>query len=136
MATPPPSAGWQPDPNGQFEYRYWDGAAWTDSVSNGGSVRTAPLLPPPPPARAASSAPTPQLPVPRAISWTALACAALIVIGSLGPWKRALGDIVTINGTDGGGDGIIAIGFAIAYAGLIGWYLMGPSALKARAASR
>jgi hypothetical protein len=42
---------------------------------------------------------------------------------------------VTVNGTDGGGDGIIAIGFAIGYAGLIGWYLMGPSALKARAAA-
>lgn len=36
-------ASWQPDPYGQHEYRYWDGTAWTEHVSNGGVQSTAPL---------------------------------------------------------------------------------------------
>ena len=38
---PPPSppAGWYPDPHKRYEQRYWDGAAWTDSVLvNGESI--------------------------------------------------------------------------------------------------
>ena len=35
-------AGWQPDPHGRHEYRYWDGTAWTDQVSDGGVVSTDP----------------------------------------------------------------------------------------------
>lgn len=35
-------AGWQPDPQGRHEYRYWDGSAWTDQVSDGGVVSTDP----------------------------------------------------------------------------------------------
>ena len=44
-ATPPGSApnvptlpppNWYPDPMKRFEYRYWDGARWTDNVSTGG----------------------------------------------------------------------------------------------------
>jgi hypothetical protein len=35
-------AGWQPDPHGRHEYRYWDGNAWTDQVSDGGVVSTDP----------------------------------------------------------------------------------------------
>jgi hypothetical protein len=38
----PNEAGWQPDPHGRHEYRYWDGAAWTDQVSDGGVVSTDP----------------------------------------------------------------------------------------------
>ena len=30
-----PPAGWEPDPTGRNEYRYWDGQAWTEHVSNG-----------------------------------------------------------------------------------------------------
>ncbi len=29
-------AGWQPDPTGRHQLRYWDGQAWTDSVSDNG----------------------------------------------------------------------------------------------------
>ena len=38
-------AGWQPDPLGQHEYRYWDGSQWTEHVSNGGVTSTSPLDP-------------------------------------------------------------------------------------------
>lgn len=31
-----PAAGWHADPSGRHEHRYWDGAAWTDQVSDGG----------------------------------------------------------------------------------------------------
>lgn len=31
-----PAPGWHPDPTGQFEQRYWDGAQWTDHVAHQG----------------------------------------------------------------------------------------------------
>jgi hypothetical protein len=36
-------AGWQPDPSGRFEQRYWDGASWTEHVSTGGVASSDPL---------------------------------------------------------------------------------------------
>jgi len=36
-------AGWQPDPRGRHEYRYWDGTQWTDHVSNQGQVSSDPV---------------------------------------------------------------------------------------------
>ncbi len=38
--TPP---GWHPDPTGRHEHRFWDGASWTDQVSDGGTVAADPL---------------------------------------------------------------------------------------------
>ncbi|WP_223625674.1 DUF4041 domain-containing protein [Microbacterium sp. EST19A] len=35
--------GWHPDPSGQFEQRYWDGAVWTEHVFAGGAQTVAPL---------------------------------------------------------------------------------------------
>lgn len=35
--------GWQPDPSGRHEYRYWDGTAWTDDVSDAGATSVDPL---------------------------------------------------------------------------------------------
>lgn len=32
--------GWQADPTGRHEHRYWDGAAWTDNVSDAGVAST------------------------------------------------------------------------------------------------
>lgn len=29
-------AGWNPDPHGRHELRYWDGSLWTEHVSDGG----------------------------------------------------------------------------------------------------
>jgi uncharacterized protein (AIM24 family) len=37
----PPS--WQPDPEGRYEFRWWDGQRWTDQVSHQGQVGQAPL---------------------------------------------------------------------------------------------
>jgi uncharacterized protein (AIM24 family) len=34
---------WQPDPDGRFEYRWWDGRNWTDQVNHQGRTGTAPL---------------------------------------------------------------------------------------------
>src|SRR4051812_41423274 len=41
MSTSP--AGWQPDPRGRHEYRYWDGSKWTDHVSDKGVVSSDPV---------------------------------------------------------------------------------------------
>jgi hypothetical protein len=43
MSTPEIPAGWQPDPRGRHEYRYWDGKQWTDHVSDKGQVSTDPV---------------------------------------------------------------------------------------------
>lgn len=34
--------GWQPDPTGRFQHRYWDGHQWTEHVSNAGVASTDP----------------------------------------------------------------------------------------------
>lgn len=36
-------AGWVADPEGRHQYRYWDGAAWTDHVADDGQQSLAPL---------------------------------------------------------------------------------------------
>ncbi|MBP2450821.1 AIM24 family protein [Mycolicibacterium lutetiense] len=43
--------GWLPDPDGRYEYRWWDGQSWTDQVSHQGQAGRAPLT---------TSAPQPQ----------------------------------------------------------------------------
>jgi len=35
--------GWHADPSGRHQLRYWDGQAWTDSVSDNGQQFTDPL---------------------------------------------------------------------------------------------
>ena len=34
------AAGWQADPTGRHEHRYWDGSQWTDNVSDAGVAST------------------------------------------------------------------------------------------------
>jgi uncharacterized protein (AIM24 family) len=34
---------WLPDPEGRYDYRWWDGQSWSDQVSQRGQVLTAPL---------------------------------------------------------------------------------------------
>ena len=38
---------WHPDPGGRHQYRYWDGQAWTDHVSDNGLATVDPLPPAP-----------------------------------------------------------------------------------------
>lgn len=33
---------WRPDPDGVYEYRWWDGQSWTEQVASGGQVGSAP----------------------------------------------------------------------------------------------
>jgi len=33
-------AGWQPDPTGKHDHRYWDGSQWTDNVADAGVAGT------------------------------------------------------------------------------------------------
>jgi hypothetical protein len=61
-------AGWYSDPTGQYVYRFWNGAAWTNQVSNGGTsgIDPNPMDPsivqtPPAPG---SQAPAPSQPAP------------------------------------------------------------------------
>ena len=41
--TGPEQGSWQPDPDGRFEHRWWDGRNWTDQVALQGRTFTAPL---------------------------------------------------------------------------------------------
>jgi hypothetical protein len=43
-----PTPGWNPDPTGRHEYRYWDGGTWTDDVSDNGVTSVDPVSGPPP----------------------------------------------------------------------------------------
>jgi hypothetical protein len=43
-----PAAGWNPDPTGRHEYRYWDGSTWTDDVSDSGVTSVDPIAGPAP----------------------------------------------------------------------------------------
>jgi Protein of unknown function (DUF2510) len=44
-----PAPGWNPDPTGRHEYRYWDGGRWTDDVSDNGVSGTDAIGGPVPP---------------------------------------------------------------------------------------
>jgi len=39
-------AGWQPDPTGQHDHRYWDGSRWTENVADAGVASTDPYVAP------------------------------------------------------------------------------------------
>ena len=43
IADRQPSAGWLGDPTGVHQWRYWDGLAWTEHVSDNGNVTSDPL---------------------------------------------------------------------------------------------
>jgi uncharacterized protein (AIM24 family) len=54
--TGPHGGSWQPDPDGRYEYRWWDGQRWTDQVSHRGQVTRAPMGGAPAPGGAQESA--------------------------------------------------------------------------------
>jgi hypothetical protein len=86
-------AGWQRDPTGRFELRYWNGTAWTEHVSSRGEQSTDQPgdVPPPPPQVTPPPAAPPQTvqapPQPtvivqkrgRGCLWAAMVLVALIV---------------------------------------------------------
>ena len=41
MSTPPPPAGWYADPQAPARWRWWDGARWTDQVSDPAGTESA-----------------------------------------------------------------------------------------------
>lgn len=43
VETAPAAVAWYPDPTGRFVHRWWDGARWTDSVSDGTTTTTDPI---------------------------------------------------------------------------------------------
>lgn len=55
--TGPAQGSWQPDPEGRFEYRWYDGQRWTDQVSHQGQVTQSPLGGAPAPQAAAPAQP-------------------------------------------------------------------------------
>jgi uncharacterized protein (AIM24 family) len=57
--VPEPGPGsWQPDPEGRYDYRWWDGQGWSDHVSHQGQAGRAPLGGAPP--QAQQQTPSPQ----------------------------------------------------------------------------
>jgi hypothetical protein len=84
-------ASWQPDPGGGHELRYWDGAAWTGHVSDGGVTATAPAPPDLPPPAPPVAPPPP--PPPPAAGWAPPDPAAVVpapaTAGKVG-WKDRL----------------------------------------------
>jgi uncharacterized RDD family membrane protein YckC len=57
VSTPENPARWAPDPLGRHQYRYWDGAQWTDHVADDGVVATDPVAAPAPPTTPTDAAP-------------------------------------------------------------------------------
>lgn len=117
-STPP---GWYPDPDEPGRERYWDGSAWAVDVRPKGCRE-----PQPPAAQVARPA---RAPLPAA-GWVALGAAALMIIGALGPWKKALGGVVTVSGTDGGGDGVYVIVMALVLAASVAGHYLRPAEWK------
>ncbi|ANE79652.1 Tellurium resistance protein [Mycobacterium adipatum] len=72
------SGQWLRDPEGRFEYRWYDGQNWTDQVSHQGQVHTAPLGAPPAPAahqhepQGAPPVPAAQAPTPQGDGFTGI----------------------------------------------------------------
>jgi hypothetical protein len=57
-----PAPGWHPDPTSRHQYRYWDGARWTDDVADGGVASTDALGEPQAPASGPNESTEPTYP--------------------------------------------------------------------------
>ncbi|MGH3584674.1 MAG: DUF2510 domain-containing protein, partial [Mycobacterium sp.] len=64
------SGQWLRDPEGRFEYRWWDGQQWTDQVSHQGQVHAVPLGAPPAQAQPEQAPPAQQQPQPQQVTPT------------------------------------------------------------------
>ena len=72
-------AGWQSDPTGRHELRWFDGAGWTDQVADGGVTATDPMGPVAPVAPVANAA-DPAAPAPQSGRKVPLVVAAVVVV--------------------------------------------------------
>jgi FtsH-binding integral membrane protein len=59
MTNALPPAHWAADPSGRHEYRYWDGARWTDHVADQGRPSLDPIISEPAVQRPAATSPEP-----------------------------------------------------------------------------
>lgn len=91
-----PPAGWYADPHDPASLRWWNGEHWTEHQASTppAAVQRAPLPP---------------------SYWVALAAAAGIAIGSLGPWVDAV--FVSVSGIHG--DGKITLVLGLVAAGIL-----------------
>ncbi|MEY2422740.1 MAG: molecular chaperone DnaK [Acidimicrobiaceae bacterium] len=94
IAAPPAAleAGWQTDPTGRHEYRYWDGSAWTDDVSDSGVGSTDPMQP------AATAPPAAARPARSGTAKSRMPVIAAVVVVAL-----LLGGFLVTRGGGGGG---------------------------------
>lgn len=94
-------SGWQTDPLGRHEYRYWDGKTWTDDVSDAGVVSTDPIQPAavdePPLIPSFTGAPPPSKSSPGRKKSRVPVIAAVVVVVAL------LGGFLATRGGGGGG---------------------------------
>jgi hypothetical protein len=107
-------AGWNPDPTGKHELRYWDGSAWTDHVSDAGVAGTDPLTPAapeptsvavPPASTAPPATRTAAAPAPAAGGSSGSGNKPLLVIGGvLAVVVIAAAAFFLLGGDDGGRD--------------------------------
>jgi hypothetical protein len=112
-------AGWYPDAAGGHEFRYWDGRAWTDQVSDNGVAVAAPIA-----AQAPASAPTSDATRLRTRLIAVMVGAGAGVIGALLPWVSQYDGFTstTKSGTSTAGGGLCIV-LALAIAGLAGMTL-------------
>jgi hypothetical protein len=106
-------AAWQPDPTRRHQYRYWDGAAWTEHVADDGATSTdpptmdTPAAPSTPHATMPATSPGTASPTPppgyehparkyahATLSFAAIGGGALLVIGSFLDAARASIDAI------------------------------------------
>lgn len=124
-------AGWNTDPTGRFQLRYWDGAAWTDHVSTNGVQQTdpvaggapvTPVVPTTPAPPVMVSVPRPKVVWPTRTKVVVLGGAALLLLGSVLSWAKVEAHFAgqtfseTTNGLEG--DGKITLVLALV-AGLV-----------------
>ncbi len=100
--------GWHSDPMGQHDWRYWDGASWTEHVSDvGRTPQPAPVTPSSTPHAVLPSVSLPSVSLPSVVAGlskaatgrartsavVALVGGVLMALGAILPWE-----VVTVNG--------------------------------------
>ena len=113
LEVAPAEAGWIADPTGRHEYRYWDGSAWTDNVSDGGvsAVDPMPVEPEPAPTTApdeaaATAAKWPTAPAPATTrSATKRSRVPVMVAAAVVVVLLVVAGLVVVSSRGGGGSG-------------------------------